>query len=101
MAFGVPPEDPASTRRGKSVAIIGAGPSGLTCAYYLGRLGYDVTVFESESVAGGMLAFGIPEYRLPKAVLQREIQAIEQAGIRIRYGLKSERTSLSNASQFV
>ncbi len=86
MAFGVPPEDPASSRRGKSVAIIGAGPSGLTCAYYLGRLGYDVTVFESESVAGGMLAFGIPEYRLPKAVLQREIQAIEQAGIRIRYG---------------
>ena len=63
--------------KGKSVAVIGAGPAGLTCAYYLARLGYDVSVFEAESIAGGMLAYGIPEYRLPKEVLKNEIKAIE------------------------
>jgi NADH-quinone oxidoreductase subunit F len=67
----------------KSVGIVGAGPSGLTCAYYLGRLGYDVTVYEAQPVAGGVLLFGIPEYRLPKEVLKREIDAIKQVGIHI------------------
>ena len=67
----------------ETVGIIGAGPSGLTCAYYLARLGYHVTAYESESTAGGMLAFGIPEYRLPNAVLAREIRMIEQVGVRI------------------
>ncbi|HYE67934.1 MAG TPA: FAD-dependent oxidoreductase, partial [Anaerovoracaceae bacterium] len=67
----------------KSVGIVGAGPSGLTCAYYLGRLGYDVMVYESQPVAGGVLLFGIPEYRLPKEVLKREIDAIKQVGIQI------------------
>ena len=70
-------------KNGKSVAIIGAGASGLTCGYYLVRLGYDVDVFESESVAGGVLAFGIPEYRLPKQVLAHEIELITQAGVNI------------------
>jgi NADH-quinone oxidoreductase subunit F len=69
---------------GKSVGIIGAGPSGLTCGYYLARLGYKVTVYESQGVAGGMLVVGIPEYRLPKAVLAREIDTIRQAGVDIR-----------------
>ncbi len=68
----------------KSVGVVGAGPSGLTCAYYLGRLGYDVTVYESQPVAGGVLLFGIPEYRLPKEVLKREIDAIKQVGIEIK-----------------
>ncbi len=71
-------------KNGKSVGIIGAGPSGLTCAYYLGRLGYDVTVYETHNVAGGMLAYGIPEYRLPKAILQKEIETIKAVGIEIR-----------------
>jgi NADH-quinone oxidoreductase subunit F len=71
-------------KNGKSVAIIGAGASGLTCGYYLVRLGYTVDVFESQSVAGGVLAFGIPEYRLPKAVLAHEIELIEEAGVNIR-----------------
>jgi NADH-quinone oxidoreductase subunit F len=75
-------------KKGKSVAIIGAGPSGLTCAYYLGRLGYDVTVYEAQEVAGGMLAYGIPEYRLPKAVLDREIQTIKNVGIQILTGVE-------------
>ncbi|HHW47850.1 MAG TPA: NADH-quinone oxidoreductase subunit NuoF [Clostridiaceae bacterium] len=70
-------------KKGKSVGIIGAGPSGLTCAYYLARLGYDVEVYEAQPVAGGILAFGIPEYRLPMNVLQREIKLIEQAGVKI------------------
>jgi NADH-quinone oxidoreductase subunit F len=66
-------------RNGKRVAIIGAGTSGLTCGYYLVRIGYDVDVFESEPVAGGVLAFGIPEYRLPKKVLQHEIDLIARS----------------------
>jgi NADH-quinone oxidoreductase subunit F len=70
-------------KKNKSVGIIGAGPSGLTCAYYLGRLGYDVTVYEAQPVAGGVLIFGIPEYRLPKAVLGKEIDTIRQVGVNI------------------
>ena len=66
------------TQELKEVAIIGAGASGLTCGYYLARLGYEVTIFEAESVAGGVLAFGIPEYRLPSEVIQREIEEIEK-----------------------
>ena len=71
-------------RKNKSVGIIGAGPSGLTCGYYLARLGYDVTVYESQPVAGGMLVIGIPEYRLPKAILEKEIDTIRQVGVDIR-----------------
>ncbi len=71
-------------RNGKKVAIIGAGPSGLTCGYYLGRLGYEVTIYEAQSVSGGMLAYGIPEYRLPMEVLDKEINAIKQVGISIQ-----------------
>lgn len=70
-------------KKGKSVGIIGAGPSGLTCGYYLARLGYDVDVYEAQPVAGGVLAFGIPEYRLPSEVLQHEIRLIEQVGVKI------------------
>jgi NADH-quinone oxidoreductase subunit F len=67
----------------KKIAVVGAGPSGLTCAYYLSRLGYSVEVFESQSQAGGTLAFGIPEYRLPEDILQHEIRQIEQEGVTI------------------
>jgi NADH-quinone oxidoreductase subunit F len=70
-------------KNGKRVAVIGAGTSGLTCGYYLVRIGYDVDVYESQPVAGGVLAFGIPEYRLPKKVLQHEIDLIKQAGVNI------------------
>ncbi len=69
---------------GKKVAIVGAGPAGLSAGYYLGCKGYDITVFEAQPVAGGMLTVGIPEYRLPRAVLDKEIQAITQAGVEIR-----------------
>ena len=70
-------------KKGKRVTIIGAGASGLTCGYYLVNIGYDVDIFESEGVAGGVLAFGIPEYRLPERILQHEIDLIKQAGVNI------------------
>ena len=70
-------------KNGKSVAIIGAGASGLTCGHYLVRIGYQVDVFESQPVAGGVLAFGIPEYRLPKHVLAHEIDLIAESGVNI------------------
>ncbi len=84
MKSTAPFTDIISRKKGKSVGIIGAGPSGLTCAYYLGRLGYEVTVYEAEEQAGGMLYFAIPEYRLPKEILQREINTLKQIGIDIR-----------------
>jgi len=68
----------------EKVAVIGSGPAGLAAAYDLAILGYPVTIFESLPVAGGMLAVGIPEYRLPKDVLQQEIAFIKEAGVEIR-----------------
>ncbi|KKL71842.1 hypothetical protein LCGC14_2090860, partial [marine sediment metagenome] len=66
---------------GKKVAIVGSGPSGLTAAYYLRRLGHSVTVFEANSYVGGMLSVGIPEYRLPRSVLQKDLYHILNIGI--------------------
>jgi NADPH-dependent glutamate synthase beta subunit-like oxidoreductase len=70
--------------RDEKVAIVGAGPAGLTAAYFLARDGYKVTVFEKLPVAGGMMAVGIPDYRLPKEVLSDEIGLIENMGVDIR-----------------
>ena len=68
---------------GKSVAIIGGGPMGLSAAYFLRQMGHDVTIYESMPNCGGMLRYGIPEYRLPKAVLDEEIATIEAMGVEI------------------
>jgi NADPH-dependent glutamate synthase beta subunit-like oxidoreductase len=73
--------------RKEKVAIIGSGPAGMSCAYHLAKLRYDVTVFESSSSAGGMLRSGIPSYRLPKNILDREISNIEALGVEIRTGI--------------
>jgi 2-oxoacid:acceptor oxidoreductase delta subunit (pyruvate/2-ketoisovalerate family) len=73
-------------RKGK-IAIVGSGPAGMSCAYHLARLGYEVNVFESSPSAGGMLRMGIPSYRLPKGVLDREISAIQALGVEIRTGI--------------
>ncbi len=70
------------------VAVIGSGPAGFSCAYHLARRGYPVTVFEALPVAGGMMRIGIPEYRLPREVLDREIADIEALGVEIRTGVR-------------
>ncbi|MCI8384933.1 MAG: NADPH-dependent glutamate synthase [Acutalibacter sp.] len=68
---------------GHKVAVVGSGPSGLTCAGDLARLGYEVTVFEALHTAGGVLVYGIPEFRLPKAIVQKEIDGLKAMGVKI------------------
>jgi putative selenate reductase YgfK subunit len=70
--------------REERVAIIGSGPAGLSAAYYLARYGYQVTIFEALPVAGGMLYWGVPEYRLPNTIVSKEIEAIKSLGVDIR-----------------
>ena len=74
-------EASSAAHRGHPVAIIGSGPAGLGCAHDLALMGYDVTVFEALPELGGMLRYGIPEYRLPRGVIDREIAAIEMLGV--------------------
>jgi NADPH-dependent glutamate synthase beta subunit-like oxidoreductase/NAD-dependent dihydropyrimidine dehydrogenase PreA subunit len=73
---------------GKKIAIIGAGPSGLSCAYYLGIDGYKVTVFEKQKALGGMLTLGIPSYRLEKEVVNAEIQILKELGVEFKTGVE-------------
>ena len=68
---------------GKRAAIVGSGPAGLTCAGELARRGFDVTVYEAFHVAGGVLVYGIPEFRLPKAVVEDEINALKELGVKV------------------
>ena len=75
------PQKPVSN--GKKVAIIGSGPAGLTCAGDLARKGYEVTVFEALHLAGGVLVYGIPEFRLPKAIVAREIEGLKAMGVKV------------------
>ncbi len=70
------------------VAIVGAGPAGLMCGWELAKLGYRPTIFEAEKMAGGMLTLTIPEFRLPKADVEREIEAIKQSGVEIKTGMR-------------
>ena len=75
---------PSSTKKGKKVAVIGAGPSGLTCAGDLAKMGYDVTIFEALHKAGGVLVYGIPEFRLPKdKVVAHEVENVKSLGVKI------------------
>jgi NADH-quinone oxidoreductase subunit F len=80
--FRVAPKKPDS-----KVAIIGAGPAGLSCAYFLATMGHSPTVFEKLRVPGGMMMVGIPDYRLPKNILKQEIDLIKKAGVRIKTGV--------------
>jgi len=73
---------------GKRIAVVGGGPAGLTCAYFLRRLGHSVTIFEAMPKLGGMLRYGIPEYRLPKQVLDWEIESILNLGVEVRAGVR-------------
>lgn len=71
-------------KNGKKVAVVGAGPAGLSCAHDLALLGYEVTVFEAQPVAGGMLRLGVPDYRLPRELIRLEINAILSLGVELR-----------------
>ena len=80
---GIKPE-PAVEKNGKKVAVIGSGPSGLTCAGDLAKMGYDVTIFEALHETGGVLVYGIPEFRLPKdGVVKKEIENVKSLGVKI------------------
>ena len=75
---------PAKVKKGKKVAVIGSGPAGLTCAGDLAKMGYDVTIFEALHEAGGVLVYGIPEFRLPKqAVVAHEVENVKKLGVKI------------------
>ena len=82
-ASGIVEKAVAVEKNGHRVAVVGSGPSGLTCAGDLAAMGYDVTVFEAFHKAGGVLVYGIPEFRLPKAIVQSEVDALLQKGVEL------------------
>ena len=81
----LPDPEPFPQTQSQRVAVVGAGPTGLSCAYFLAQMGYPVTVFEALPVGGGMLSIAIPQFRLPKEVIQSEIDYIAKRGVEIRY----------------
>ena len=88
LALDRPLPRPDTPPRRERVAVVGSGPAGLACAYHLARLGYRVTVFEGEEEPGGILRYGIPEYRLPKSLLAREIDRLCAYGVELRCGVR-------------
>ncbi len=84
---GVVPNPPNAPSTGKKVAIIGGGPSGLSCAYYLALMGHSVTIYEEKDKLGGMLRYGIPAYRFPREMLDGEIESILSTGIEVHTGI--------------
>ncbi|MBN2228441.1 MAG: FAD-dependent oxidoreductase [Candidatus Thorarchaeota archaeon] len=84
-SHGAPPVE-AKIDKKERVAVIGAGPGGISCAYHLARRGYPVTIFEKQEKAGGMLRYSIPEYRLPREILDEEIQRVIDMGVKIKTG---------------
>ena len=83
-AMGKQNAAPAAVSNGRKAAIVGSGPAGLTCAADLAKLGYKVTVFEAFHTAGGVLQYGIPEFRLPKALVNAEIETLKEMGVEIK-----------------
>jgi len=81
---------PFPVTKTRKVAVVGAGPAGLTCGYFLSKMGYKATVFEAQPVGGGMLGIAVPEFRLPRDVIQKEIDYIESCGVEIRYNVPIE-----------
>jgi len=85
-----PPIPKQASPKNKRVAVIGAGPAGLSAAYYLALWGYQVTIFEKLPVAGGMLAVGIPSYILPRDIIQAEIETILNLGVELKLNTSVE-----------
>jgi NADH-quinone oxidoreductase subunit F len=81
----LPPPEPFPRIHNRRVAVVGAGPTGLSCAYYLAQMGYPVTIFEALPVGGGMLSVAIPDFRLPREVIDKEIDYVAKRGVEIRY----------------
>ncbi len=79
--------DPPAEYKSDRVAIVGAGPAGLSCAYYLGTMGYKTTIFEAQEKPGGMATYGIPSYRLPGNIMDYEVAQVERMGAEIKYGV--------------
>jgi glutamate synthase (NADPH/NADH) small chain len=79
---------------GHKVAVVGSGPSGLACAGELAKKGYDVTVFEALHMAGGVLVYGIPEFRLPKKIVQKEIEDLKALGVKVQTNIGIGKTIL-------
>jgi formate dehydrogenase major subunit len=88
MNCETPYDPPVAARTGLRVVVVGAGPAGLSAAYYLAQAGAAVTVLESEEKAGGMLRYGIPDYRLPQPVLDKEVQSILRLGVELKTGVR-------------
>lgn len=88
LQYNEPAPPPLTPRTGKRVAVIGGGPAGLTCAYYLAQRGHEITIFEAMPALGGMLRYGVPEFRLPKKILDAEIKSILDLGITVRTGTR-------------
>ncbi len=86
-AQGVPPRPEIAPATGKTIAIVGAGPAGLTVAGDMVKLGHDVTVFEALHRPGGVLVYGIPEFRLPKEIVYKEVEFLESLGVTFRYNV--------------
>ncbi|MBI4830240.1 MAG: FAD-dependent oxidoreductase [Candidatus Lindowbacteria bacterium] len=84
------PEVPKIVKSGKSVGVIGSGPAGLSCAHHLAKRGHSVTLYEAETELGGLLRYGIPAYRLPRNVLDEEIDDILKLGVEVRTGTRIE-----------
>jgi formate dehydrogenase beta subunit len=84
----VRPAIAGAAKTGRKVAIVGAGPAGLSCAYYLALKGHKPTIFEKLPEPGGMAAVGIPDFRLPRQILRREVEIAKEAGVEIRYGVE-------------
>jgi NADPH-dependent glutamate synthase beta subunit-like oxidoreductase/CO/xanthine dehydrogenase FAD-binding subunit len=83
------------TETKKSVAIVGSGPAGLSAAYYLRKFGHRVTVFEKMEEPGGLLIYGIPPYRLPKAIVKRQVKALESTGIKFKLGVNIDKDTMA------
>src|SRR6201997_4764618 len=81
---------PPQRRTGHSVAVVGSGPSGLACAQQLNRAGHSVTVFERDEAGGGLLRFGVPDFKIEKRVVERRLQQLADEGVELRYGVEVE-----------